>query len=150
MALTDDVTKKVQRLLADEFGTVKVDRDGDFVVQHESAVLFIRVYPVNDKPDADIVVRAFSPMIVNVPLTTDLYRWVATLGQEFFFGSCRIVEESDGKTGRVEFCYSIVGNDLDPNEIQNLVYRSIFTANSLDNELRAKFGGDLFGPDSDD
>jgi hypothetical protein len=145
MATVDDVKKKVQRILADELGSVEIDRDGDFVVKHESAVTFIQCRPRNNKPDADIVVRAFCPLVTDVPLTPALYEWVAVDGQEYFFGGCRVLRDDNGKTGRVDFGDSIVGGDLDPNELLNLVYSVVFTANALDNELRDKFGGTLFG-----
>jgi hypothetical protein len=78
-------------------------------------------------------------------LTPALYEWVAVDGQEYFFGGCRVLRDDNGKTGRVDFGDSIVGGDLDPNELLNLVYSVVFTANALDNELRDKFGGTLFG-----
>lgn len=145
MAKVDEVKKKVQRILADELGSVEIDRDGDFVLKHESAVAFVRCRPRNDKPDADIVVRAFCPLVTNVPLTPELFKWVAVDGQSFQFGSCRVLLDDDGKTGRVDFGDTIVGNDLDPNELLNLVFSVVFTSNELDNELRDKFGGTLFG-----
>lgn len=147
MSRTDEVKNKVQRILADDLGSVKIDKDGDFVVVHESAVTFVQVYSRNESdPEADIVINAFCPLIINVPLTPALYEWVATEGQEFYFGSCRVIPD-DEKTGRVLYRYSIVGNDLDPNELFTLVYTVAMTSNHLDNDLQKKFGGELFGRD---
>jgi hypothetical protein len=148
MSRTDEVRNKVQRILAEDLGSVKVDKDGDFVVVHESAVTFVQVYSRNESdPEADIVINAFCPLIIDVPLTSALYEWVATEGQEFYFGSCRVVKDDNGKTGRVLYKYSIVGNDLDPNELFTLVYTVAMTANQLDNDLQKQFGGNLFGRD---
>jgi hypothetical protein len=100
---------------------------------------------MGDKPDSNVVVRAFSPLVVDVPLTADVYKWVATEGQQFFFGHCQLLEDDDNpKLCRILFGYSIVGNDLDPNELLNLVFVAMVTGNQLDNMLKDKFGGQLF------
>ena len=144
MNMTDTVKAKVQRILADELGSVEIDRDGDFVVKHESAVVFVSVFAFNDNEDSDIVVRCFAPMVIGVPLTQDVYKWVAVEGQNFHFGSCYVTFEENSSNGWISFAYSIVGNDLDPNELLSAVYRTVFTANDLDEKLLQKFGGKLF------
>jgi hypothetical protein len=141
----EEVRRKVQRILTDELGRVEIDRDGDFVLHNESAVAFISLEMMNDRPDADIVIRSFCPLLVDVKLTPDVYRWVATEGQQYFFGHCQVIEnEDDPKRGRILFRHSIVGNDLDPNELKNLLYVTMFTSNDLDDKLKAMFGGKLF------
>jgi hypothetical protein len=144
MSTIDTVKGKIQRILADQMGSVKIDRDGDFIVTHESAVTFVSVYPVNEDEDADIVIRCYSPMVKDVPLTPELTKWIAVEGQQFAFGGCYINPDDDGKNCWVYFRYSIVGNDLDPNELISAVYRTVFTANDLDDMLKEKFGGKLF------
>jgi hypothetical protein len=83
-------------------------------------------------------------MVIGVPLTQDVYKWVATEGQNFHFGSCYVTIEENPANGWISFGYSIVGNDLDQNELLSAVYRTVFTANDLDNTLLQKFGGKLF------
>lgn len=145
MSMIEDVRKKVQRILTDEMGRVEIDRDGDFVLHHESAVVFVSLEAMNDNPDANIVIEAFCPMVLNVPLTSDVYKWVAIEGQQFFFGHCKLFINNDNdKLGRILFGYSIVGNDLDPNELKNLVFATMVVANELDDMLKKKFGGKLF------
>ena len=145
MSMIEDVRKKVQRILTDELGRVEIDRDGDYVLHHESAVVFVALREFDDSPDANIVINAFCPLVVNVPLTPDVYRWVATEGQQFFFGHCQLFENDDNdKLGRILFGYSIVGNDLDPNELINLVFVAMVTGNQLDDMLKDKFGGTLY------
>jgi hypothetical protein len=145
MSMIEEVRKKVQRILTDDLGRVEIDRDGDFVLHHESAVVFVSLREMSDKPDANIVINAFCPMVINVPLTPEVYKWVATEGQHYFFGHCQIFENDDNeKLGRILFGYSIVGNDLDPNELQNLIFLTMSTGNKLDDMLKDKFGGKLF------
>ena len=142
--MTDTVKGKVQRILADELGSVEIDRDGDFIVKHESAIVFVSVAAFNDKEDSDIVVRCFAPMVTGVPLTPEVFRWVAVEGQRFTFGSCYIRPEENSANGWIYFRYSIVGNDLDSNELLSAVYRTAFTANDFDDKLKEQFGGKLF------
>jgi hypothetical protein len=145
MTMIEEVRKKVQRILTDELGRVEIDRDGDYVLHHESAVVFVSLRAMGDKPDSNIVISAFSPLVVNVPLTPDVYKWVATEGQHYFFGHCQLFENDDNdKLGRILFGHAIVGNDLDPNELQNLIGITMLTANELDDMLKDKFGGKLY------
>lgn len=147
MITVDEVRNKVQRILTEELGRVEIDRDGDFVVYHESTVTFIKVYAFNETDDADIIVRCECPMLVDVPLTPELYKWVATLGQAFQIGSCWLNPNDDEKSGWLYFRYAIVGNDLDPNELLGALYRTVFTADDLDDMLKREFGGKLFTED---
>jgi len=145
MSIIEDVRKKVQRILTDMIGRVEIDRDGDYVLHHESAVVFVSLREMSDKPDTNIVINAYCPMVINVPLTPEVYKWVATEGQHYFFGRCQIFENDDNKKlGRILFGYSIVGNDLDPNELENLIFLTMSTGNQLDDMLKDKFGGKLF------
>ena len=143
--MIEEVRKKVQRILTDELGRVEIDRDGDYVLHHESAVVFVSLQERGEEANVDIIIRAFCPLVVNVPITNEVFKWVATEGQSFFFGNCGIfLEDENEKFGRINFGYSIVGNDLDPNELQNLIYSVMFTGNNLAEVLKGKFGGLLF------
>lgn len=145
MNMTDTVKGKVQRILADDLGSVEIDRDGDFIVKHESTMVFVSVFAFNDDDeDSDIVVRCLAPMVTGVPLTPEVFKWVAVDGQRFHFGSCFITPEEDPANGWIYFKYAIVGNDLDSNELLSAVYRTAFTANDFDDKLKEQFGGKLF------
>ena len=145
MNMTDTVKGKVQRILADDLGSVEIDRDGDFIVKHESTMVFVSVFAFNDDDEvSDIVVRCLAPMVTGVPLTPEVFKWVAVDGQRFHFGSCFITPEEDPANGWIYFKYAIVGNDLDSNELLSAVYRTAFTANDFDDKLKEQFGGKLF------
>ena len=144
MNMADTVKGKVQRILADELGSVEIDRDGDFIVKHESTIVFVSVFAFNENEDSDIVVSCVAPMVTGVPLTPEVFKWVAVDGQRFHFGSCYITPEENPANGWIYFKYAIVGNDLDSNELLSAVYRTAFTANDLDDKLKELFGGKLF------
>ncbi len=141
MPTVDQVKSKVQRLLTSEFGSVRVDKDGDFVITYNSAAVFIRVGEGLGK--ADTVVSLLCPLVREMRLTPDLYKWVALEGGHFKLGYVSLTET--GGKGTTFFEYSLVGDDLDPSELLTAVVAVVLTGDRLDNELRDRFGGELFG-----
>jgi len=142
MATVEDVKAKIQRLLTNRFGSVRIDKDDDFVVTHQSAVVFVGVRTWGEE---DIIVSIRCPLIVDVEITDALCRWVAIEGQEYMLGGCWINAAPDGKTGWVYFRTNILGNDLDESELFQSLDAIAFTGNDLDDELFQKFGGKMFG-----
>jgi hypothetical protein len=121
---------------------VRIDKDGDFVVTNQSAVVFVGVKLWGDE---DVIVSLRCPLVMDVELTDALCRWVAIEGQEFVLGSCSINPDSEGKTGWIYFRNNIVGNDLDESELLESLAAVAVTGNQLDDELHQKFGGKMFG-----
>lgn len=143
MTAVDQTRNKVQRILTSKLGRVEVDRDGDFVVRHESAVAFVSV---REGFGDGTLVDVRCPMVKGVKITNELCRWVATEGQDFKIGGTYLMEESDNdKQCWIFFHYSLTADDLDESELMNAVFAIVFTAQELDNELQDKFGGELFG-----
>lgn len=143
MAGVDAVRNKVQRILANEFGSVEIDNKGRFVIKHESSVTFIDVEEWSD----NTVVSMLCPMLTDVEITPELTRWIAVDGQNFIFGNASLSPDENGRTGWVFFGHNLLGDDLDEPELIRAVGVVVVGANKLDNELRDKFGGRLFGPD---
>ena len=136
----EQVKEKVQRILVEALGSVSIDKDGDFFVRHDSTVVYVRVSELRD--DATIV-KSWAILLNDVPLTPEVYRWVATEGQEYFFGHARLVETEEGK-GRIQFEHILLGDFLDPDELEWAVIALGNTTDQLDDELKAKFGGSRF------
>lgn len=131
-----EVKDKVQQMLTEIAGSVTIDSDGDFGIDHESARVFIRVAEWGDQT----VIRVFSQFLRDVPLTPELYEWVATKGQDYLFGHTALIEQ-DNNIGRLDFGTYLLGDYLDFEELKAAVLCVVFTANDLDDELKAKFGG---------
>lgn len=143
MTTVDEVRNKVQRTLT-QHGRVEIDRDGDFILRQDSAVMWVSAR--EGFGDIDTLVTFTCPLIKNVRLTNDLFRWVATEGQNFWIGRSHVIPDKDSPdTGSVWFEYAIVGDDLDESELMQGVLSVLLTSNDLDNMLRDKFGGELFG-----
>ena len=143
MSNIDSVRQKVQRILTKNLNNVRVDKDGNFSVTHESANLFIKVF---DAGNENIILELTCPMVKDVKLTNELYKWVATEGQSNRFGSSHVVEIKPGYGAIVnEQC--LVANDLDESELMANVIVLLRSSADLDTELQGMFGGELFGED---
>ena len=142
MAGVDAVRNKVQRMLANRFGSVRVDDDGRFIITHESAVVFVRVKEWSDNTIVDI----HCPLLKNVEITPELTHWIAVEGS-YYFGNTTLVPADDGRTGWIFFDHKLLGDDLDEPELMTALDSVVILSNDLDNELRDRFGGELFGPD---
>lgn len=138
--------ERVQRLLIDQNGSVSIDRDGDFFVRRGSAIVYVRVMPWGEK---STLVKAWSILVVDVPMTPDVYRWVAVDGQCYWFGHARAVDgeavEGQPLLGRIQFEHVLLGDVLDADELEAAVNGVASSADELDDDLVARFGGTRFG-----
>ncbi len=141
-AQLDALRNKVQRILADEFGTIEVDKDGDFTLRHQSARVFVRCV---DWGDDETIVSVFAPILEGVPATPELFRWIAIEGSTYFFGHMSATEADDGI--RVGFSHTLLGDYLDAKELITAVVGVLSTGNDLDDEMQTKFGGRRFHED---
>lgn len=127
-------------MLMEISGSVRTDSMGDFVIDFNSATMFVRVIELSDGTP---VVRVASILLCDVPLTAEVYRWVATEGQNYFFGHVQVQESADG-TGSLVFEHHLLGEYLDLDELGFAVFGMGPHADRLDDELKARFGGIRF------
>lgn len=145
------VKDKVQRFAKEVFSQVLLDDDGDLVVPYESTRVFISV--IEKDIDSDVAaffeqhqlshtfIEVWAPIIVDVKPSSALYEWVATDGQDFNYGGCRVIFRGDAKNAEVIFRVSLPGDTLDPGELKDALLAVAVTADNLDDELRKRFGG---------
>ena len=145
MSKTDLVRQKAQRILTKNLGNVRIDDDGDFIFSHESANVFISVV---DFFKEHVIIQLSCPLVSDVKLTNDLYKWIATEGQSNRIGHCRVIESKD-KTGYgiITNEQSLIADDLDESELMTNLVVLITTCAELDTELQGMFGGELVGED---
>ena len=139
MVSVESVKAKVQRMLTDSFGSVRVDKDGDFFVTSGSAILFISAQEfVLDT--VIVTIRAF--VLSGFKATPDVYKWVATKGQESWFGSYAVMDEGD--THLIVLSHALLANHIDQPELENAVLVLGYLADKHDDELQSLFGGKRF------
>jgi hypothetical protein len=140
-ARIEAVREKVQRYLTDQFGTVQIDRDGDFTFRWGSARIFIRVGELGDDKT---VVAIWAPTNNDVPPTPELFHYIAT-NNAYTFGSLMAVERGDKVN--VAFKHSLLGDTLDPDELVLAAVLLAGTADQIDTEIQQRFGGRIFHED---
>ena len=138
MATVDDTQRRIQKMLHEWLGKVEIDGDGDFVFHMESTACFGRVV---DWGDGDLLFNAWAPVLLDVPLTNELYKFVAT--ESYAVGNLMLEESDSGNTGLLQFQYRILANDLDESELKMAVGVVASTADNLDDKLQKRFGGRL-------
>jgi hypothetical protein len=147
------VKDKVQRYAKQFFNVIQIDDDGDLRIPFESTHVVISVFEMNTSdPDVlafhkenDIsktIVNLFAYVLWGVKTTPELFKWVATEGQDFDFGAFRvIIDPENSKNCNVQFQYRLAGDTLDPGELKNALAAVAFVADAQDDQLQAKFGG---------
>lgn len=133
----DQVAAKVQRMLTDFVGSVRVDQEGNFRLKFDSAHIFVGV---NEWRDDRTLVKVWSPVLRDVTLTPDVFRWVATEGQYRFFAHAKVLENDNG-VGTIIWEHDLLGDYIDTEELRLAVASVALGADELDDELQAKFGG---------
>lgn len=137
-AIVEATRGKVQKYLTESLGSVSVDQDGDFGIPYGSTVAFVSV---NDAFGEHAVVDVWAIVLRDVPLTPELFRFVAN--KDYRFGDL-IVRRNENGLGRVIFSQGILGDFLDPEELRLAVSAVAVTADELDDEMQARFGGRKF------
>lgn len=149
MLTLDTVKNKIQKMLIELNGSIKIDKDGDFVISVNSAHVFVSVYELGTGDEKRFQVKFTCPLVSNVPVTHDLCLHVATECSNYRFGNIHMALSDDKKTCRLLFIHSILGNDLDISELDNAIRSVLFLSDVLDTELHEQFGGEMFGTDED-
>jgi hypothetical protein len=142
MPTIDEVKNKVQRILMSN-ESVRLGQDGEFILEHNSARLFVEVE--EGFGDDGILILFNIPMLKDVPVTPSLFEYAATEGQLFRLGGVVVGVQDGGKLANVWFKYAIVGDDLDESELMTSAYVLLVTCDNLDNQLQQRFGGHVVG-----
>jgi hypothetical protein len=134
----DDVHERIRDALASLQYLYRIDEDGDYIVSAGSSRLVVVPRELELAGDR-IVVGVRALVLHDVPLTSDLYRFVSTKSFEFIFGALS-VQEVEGR-GRIWFEYNVLGDYLDYEEIELALGLVGATADNLDDEMQRAFGG---------
>lgn len=135
----EEIRSKVQRMLIEQLGSVRVGADGYFLLENESAEGWVSVV---DWGDGDFIVKVVSPLLRDVELTHELFEWVAVDGQCKWFAHARIIRNDQKPThGLLLWEYDLLGNYLDADELAYTVRAVMIGSNDLDDDLQKRFGG---------
>jgi|GEM_PF-550816 len=137
---------KVQRYLSDMGVVVEVLQDGDFSFRYGSARVFISCWT---RPGSDrTMVTITAPVLIGCKATPELYEHVALHGSEWIYGHLSLQKTQAEGEVNVLFSHILMGDFLDPEELKQSVGALVTSADGLDDELQARFGGKRFHEES--
>jgi hypothetical protein len=114
--------------LGDNF---EVDKDGDLAIPSGSAVVYVSVIA------EPLLVRVFSPMVLNVPLSFELLTLLNSLNSKVPFG--RFLHTNDA----VFLEHNVFPVGLTAAEIVIIINSIRAAADHFDHQIRERFGGDV-------
>jgi hypothetical protein len=132
------VRERVQTYLS-TLGPLDTDDEGRYRVPSGSTRVVLDVVPSAD--DSETIVRMIAVIVFDVPLTTELYEYVALHADNYYFGSLGLWPNADNVAGMLLVRHSLLGDYLDKEELIGAVRAIGATADQLDSELQARFGG---------
>lgn len=139
MSNLDQVKAKVQAILTEK-APVSIDSDGDYSIPVGSTRVWVRVLP-HPNTEATLIHIA-APVLSGVPLTPDLYEYVALNTDKLIFGHLALNVEDNG--GFLLVSYMLLGDFLDGDELLYGVFGVAGAADGLDDDLQKRFGGKRF------
>mgnify|MGYP003586390648 CR=1 FL=1 len=131
------VYDKVRDLLTSRELDLTVSEDG-FQIRWDSAAVNVDIV----EQEGRTLVQCYSPVLRDLAPSADLFEYVATEGQDYYFGSMHYVPDVSG--GLLVLEHTLLGDFLDPDELDNVVDSLVIVANRLDDELQERFGGKRF------
>ncbi len=138
VSAVDDVTQKVQRILANNFST-RLGDDGEYFVDRGSTSCRIRCHEFGPPEGEHVLVSLEIPLLFSVKITDELCRWIAIEGKKAF-GHYEIYPKSK-KEGSLWFEHNLLGDTIDSGELVIAVALCLGTADEEDDLLQERFGG---------
>tara|TARA_B100000131_G_C17778870_1_gene476419 strand:+ start:116 stop:550 length:435 start_codon:yes stop_codon:yes gene_type:complete len=138
MANIKDVQDKVQRMLSKNFQT-QLNSSGGWAVFHGSTGVMIRCQEMGDDDNDPIAVSFRALVLKEVPITPELTLEIACT--DYRFGGLSLWPDEDGSTGMLWFHTTLLGDFIDEEEVICAVINIAGTADDMDDELKARFGG---------
>lgn len=141
-AAVNAARQKVQTFLLRET-EIGLDQRGRLTVDRGSTRVFVEFVPQPDKKLVYVTLTA--PIAFYVPMSPALFEHLARNADKWFFGHLSMnpyAEDSEhaGQT-YVYFTDTVIADYADPEELAIRTFAVVNTANSLDEDFVAQFGG---------
>ena len=141
------VADKVQRYLLDMgLRGVELLPDGGWTFRMQSARIFVRIieHQIRNE-ETSTIVSLFAPIVIDAKASDELWKFVATSSDNWLFSHLTASEDEDGVT--LGLAHRLLGDFLDPAELQIATGALAWTAQEIDDDLVARFGGRVFHED---
>lgn len=143
MARVEVVKPYIHQLLKDMLGTegdLHVDSDGDVPIRRGSTMYWISLYDNNNEAQ----VRVWSYMARGVPASPELYEHLNDINAHIRYGRVYFWD------GAVIVSNELLAEGLDARELENACECISGISDGRDDELVAKFGGEVFFAETPD
>jgi hypothetical protein len=125
----------IEPVLSDLVGGPPVrDDDGDYVVAHESARVYVSPQALPGRP---AIVGVFAITNVGVTPAAELGAFLAEVNFRLIFGRFSL----DTENGAVWLTENLLGEHLDPADLRHVVEAVAETADYYDERIAARWGG---------
>lgn len=138
------VKAKVQQYLTQAFNSVTVGRDGSFSLRNDSARAFISVR--SKEESSPTIVSITIPLLSGINESPAAHEYIAYHADDYTFGHLSLYRQESGSVD-VFLTHGLLGDYLDEAELGFAVGWMLGTADDLDDELQAQFGGKRFHED---
>jgi hypothetical protein len=135
-ALAEWLDSSYRDVQVEDNGWITIPDVGPSVIQIESSLV----------EGQHLKVEIFTPLLLDVPLTPDLFRFVAVEGGRFHFGTLSLDagEEGTDEYGLLQFSHSLLADTLDRDAFLAVVWLVAATVVERSNLMQQRFGGELF------
>lgn len=129
--------KTLEKDLQEIFGSYRVDKDGDFMIDHDGTMTWIRPVPWAED---QTIVRIWSITNVGVRVDPELTKFLVTENGKVVFGGFSLDESKPA----VLFAHTLLGDFLQKKELEVAIAAVVVTANQYDDMIKERFGGTKF------
>ena len=146
VSAVEDVTQKVQRILANNFST-RLGDDGEYFVDKGSTTCRIRCNEFGPPEGEHVLITLEVPLLFSVAITDELCRWIAIEGKRAF-GHYTLYPNPDSEgEGSMWFEHNLLGDTIDSGELGIAVGLCLGTGDTEDDLLQERFGGKKLSDD---
>lgn len=127
----------IETQLAGMIESYDVDENGSYVLPLQTCPAFVVPTSI---PEGPSVVRIFAITNLGVPVTAELTSYLLSKNLDFVFGAFGVEIED----GAIWFVHNILGEYLDPQELEASLGAVATTADEYSQEIKDRFGGRLY------
>jgi len=145
MSTVELTRMKIQRMLTGPMG-LRVVLEGDAIeirFSDSSTRLRIQVLPwgQDEEGETRAAVLVTAPILYEVPVSPELFEWIAREGGARWFGHVEAQGEEGSETVHLVFSHTLLGDYLDQAELETAMWGILQVADGWDDELQERFGG---------
>lgn len=136
--------EKVTRYVDDLIGRHEVNEWDEIHFRWGSVHVFLKCRTYGEE---DTLVTINVPLLYGVTPTPELFRHVALHADGWYFGHLSVSQPEGEDRVKLWLSHALLGDYLDVEELKAAVAAVANTADGLDDELRASFGGQRYHED---